>query len=289
MTATHPTPSNILPIVGKPNISYVHVSPEIAERWLRKNGVNRNIRLAKVNKYARDMTEGRWTLDASMICFDSDGILLNGQHRLTAIVKSGVTVLFAIARNMPNESIRNMDSGAARTAADMLGMSGEKNASLLGSVLRQMILIDSKRLYQDRNVQDISHGEVEDYLSANPEIRDSIAAAGTCSGAIDATGTALAIAHALIARVNGRQIADRFLTQLARRLNEPEGSAVHAVDTHLREARRARRRIENRNQVFLLLKAWNYYAAGRSVARLQSAPKGGTAFRLPDVARWSRA
>ena len=68
------------------------VSPEMATKWLEKNIVNRRIRDYKVNAYARDMKNGDWRLNGEAIVFNKSGQLVDGQHRLNAIAKSGVTV-----------------------------------------------------------------------------------------------------------------------------------------------------------------------------------------------------
>ncbi|MHB8191597.1 MAG: hypothetical protein ACYDHP_14515 [Ferrimicrobium sp.] len=81
MTNTEPI-MNITTLPLESGISYVRVTPDIAERWLNNNKNNRRIHEAKIKQYAEDMRQGRWTYGADMICFGTDGTLLNGQHRL---------------------------------------------------------------------------------------------------------------------------------------------------------------------------------------------------------------
>lgn len=281
-----PGDDNVSPLVAKPTHSYVNVTPDMARRWLLRNSANRNLRAAKINQYARDMEAGRWTLSNDDICFAPDGTLLNGQHRLNAVIKSGRTVLMGIKRNVPPAARQNMDSGASRTPADVLRFAGEAHASLLGSALKQAILIETGRIYQDTNTHAVSRGEQVEFLAAHPELRGSVALVGRIKQNIDAPPTALAIAHWLITLTNGSDLADLYINQLAKRVGEPEGSAVHAVDSRLREVRRNRNSYSTRYFVYLLIKGWNYYAAGKAVTKLQMAPKGE--FRLPTVARWSR-
>lgn len=277
-----------LTLAGKPTHSYVQVTPDMAARWLRSNGINRNLRMAKVNQYARDMAEGRWTLSNDDVCFDTDGVLLNGQHRLTAVVRSGQTVLLGIKRNVPRSAMPNIDTGASRTASDVLRLEGESNGALLGAVVKQAILVDSGRIYQDTKAQGVSHGEILEWLETHPAIRDSVRTTLRVMGHLDAPPSALAVTHYLIRRVNGDDLATYYLTQLARRVGEPEGSAVHAVDSRLRENRRHRGHYPTRNFVYLLVKGWNAYAQDRRVHTLQLAPKPGIVLRIPPVAKWAR-
>jgi hypothetical protein len=97
----------------------VHVTPEVAERFLEKNHSNRKVRESVVDTYAKDMTEGRWEQTHQGIAFDSDGNLMDGQHRLMAIVKSGVSLEMIVAHNV--ESRVNIDNHAKRNLTDTTG------------------------------------------------------------------------------------------------------------------------------------------------------------------------
>ncbi len=83
-----------LPFGPKVAVSIVAVTPDTARRWLQRNGINRPLRDYRINLYASEMVAGRWTVDASAICFDSQDRLLNGQHRLHAVVRSNRTIHF---------------------------------------------------------------------------------------------------------------------------------------------------------------------------------------------------
>src|SRR5437870_5147015 len=83
-------------------IREMEVGPELATRWLEGNVHNRKLREDVVARYARDMKAGRWLLTHEPIAFNKNGdTLVDGQHRLWAVVESGATVapvLTVIAR-----------------------------------------------------------------------------------------------------------------------------------------------------------------------------------------------
>lgn len=281
------TAQKVVPMAPKPTVSHVAVTPEQAARWLGGNQVNRTLRASKVNQYARDMVAGRWTLSNDAICFAPDGRLLNGQHRLSAVVKAGVSVLMLIARNMPPESMTTMDSGTARTASDALHFAGESNTNVLAAAAKQAILYSDGRIYKDNKVQAVSHSEIIDFVDLNPSLRHSAHIAQTIGRKVDAPPSPLATAHWIISGRVGTALADHYITQLATRANEPDGSAVLAVDSRLREVRRNRTKFPSRAFIYLLIKGWNYYAADKRVASLAMSPKGE--FRIPEPAAWQRA
>lgn len=74
------------------------VTPMKAARWLKRNIANRRVSPKVVRNYAGDMSRGEWLLNGEAIKFDRDGNLLDGQHRLGAIVHNGKSVRLATGR-----------------------------------------------------------------------------------------------------------------------------------------------------------------------------------------------
>lgn len=92
------------------------VTPELAREWLDHNTNNRTLRRDTVTRYANDMSAGNWSLVGDSICFDESGNLINGQHRLNAVIQSDTTQLFNIMTGLAHN--KNMDRGLGRTVAD---------------------------------------------------------------------------------------------------------------------------------------------------------------------------
>lgn len=100
-----------------------NITPEIAKNYLAMNcDNNRRIQQRRVDVYAEMMKAGEWKLNGEGIHFDSNGHLLNGQHRLSAIVKSGVTVQMLVVKNAEGP----FDRGQTRSTSQALGMAGLK-------------------------------------------------------------------------------------------------------------------------------------------------------------------
>lgn len=59
-----------------------------AADYLQYNTNNRPIRQSHVDHLADEMLSGRWKFNGESIIFDDQGVLRNGQHRLTAILKA---------------------------------------------------------------------------------------------------------------------------------------------------------------------------------------------------------
>ena len=96
------------------------VTPDAARRLLDGNTGNRRLRRATVARYAATMAAGNWLPSTEAIVIGTSGRLLNGQHRLSAIIESGVTVELLIIAGVPDETFKVIDRGVPRSASDAL-------------------------------------------------------------------------------------------------------------------------------------------------------------------------
>lgn len=151
------------------------VTPEMAEEWLDANTENRTLRSHQVDSLARDMTAGAWQITGDPVKFDTRGILIDGQHRLWAIVQSGKTVPLFVIRNLPTEVRTVIDTGAKRSAGDVLTFEGFKSTSKLASTVRITLarqdgyysrVDDRRRSPSYTNSEIASFAETHQYLGA---------------------------------------------------------------------------------------------------------------------------
>lgn len=117
----------------------VKITPEKARQMLENNSGNRKLYQKTVDGYARDMIAGRWQLTHQCIAVDEFGNLIDGQHRLTAIVQSGVPVMMYLAKYMEKTTALNrmIDRSRPRNAVDILHCQSktQESARCLLSVL----------------------------------------------------------------------------------------------------------------------------------------------------------
>lgn len=112
------------------------VTPAIAAEWLMHNGSNRRLDERRVKVYENIIREGLWKVNGDAIRFDMEGNLIDGQHRLQAIVKSGQSVQTFVIRGLEKESFATIDNGKSRTAADVFYINGVKNSTIIPGILK---------------------------------------------------------------------------------------------------------------------------------------------------------
>jgi len=112
------------------------VTPDIANRYLLANSKNRNVKKSTVIRYAKDMKEGRWKEDTGeCIKISKTGALLDGQHRLLAIIMSETTVILDFIFELEDSVFDVIDTGSSRTASDVFKIDGVKNANIIPSMI----------------------------------------------------------------------------------------------------------------------------------------------------------
>jgi hypothetical protein len=105
------------------------VTPEIAASWLTRNHPeNRPVSARYVARVVWDLQRGNWDLTHESIAFDQDDRLIDGQHRLSAVVKSGASVPMRVSFNVRVGYGANINGGRSRSAADMLRRSPRETA-----------------------------------------------------------------------------------------------------------------------------------------------------------------
>jgi len=115
----------LAPSGPEPAVTRELITPAIAMDWLdNANTSNRSVSEAHVQRLARDMASGEWKLTHEGIAFDPSGILIDGQHRLWAVVLSETPVEMHVWRNVTRDALMAIDCGKARTLRDMLWLSG---------------------------------------------------------------------------------------------------------------------------------------------------------------------
>ena len=103
-------------------VESVVITPDVARQMLERNTGNRNIRPAHVKSLAGAMSRGEWEVSHQGIAFGDDGKLVDGQHRLAAVIASGVSIKTVVFYGLSGSSFAVMDQGKPRSVADIFGV-----------------------------------------------------------------------------------------------------------------------------------------------------------------------
>ena len=154
-------------------VESVLLTPHDAEKLLtRSYGTKqRSIRADRVARLVRAITTGQWQVTHQAIAIDPDGVVIDGQHRLTAIAASGMDVEVMLARDVDPKTFSVLDTGATQSPADVLKISGFTNTNQLAAAARYLLAYDdvvgstdsltaAGRAFTTQDIVDLAESEI---------------------------------------------------------------------------------------------------------------------------------
>jgi hypothetical protein len=249
---------------------FIDISPELAAELVKpeRNYCNRSVKESVVKAYARDMAAGRWRVNGEGIQIDVDGGLLNGQHRMLAIIMSGKTIKMLVVSGLPRNTRATMDAGRKRTNTDNFTMDGVKNAKAVAAISRRAVLWERG----DRRFRDIvTFVEAEEMLAKHPEIHRSAEIAERVHRSFKLIPTsALGTGHFLMHQTAPDE-TPWFFGAIEKGTDLSEGSPVLTLRERVRRDRDDGIRVGDVRALAYLVRAWNAHRRGKTLARIQHA------------------
>lgn len=283
--AANPT---VIPTVASATVQKVDAN--LAEQWLSLNTANRKLSDKIVAKYAALMKDGQWHYDGSPIRFDVKGELIDGQHRLWAIIESGTTQEFLVLTGLRTEAFATIDTGKARNFADILSIAHPElgqftsHASVTKLIYQWERGARGSQLLANRS-EVISPEVLLEYLEANQEaiIEANLVGRRISQRVPIVTGSVGALTYWVLSDIDEDDCED-FLDKLISGAGLAEGNPILALRNFFyRSASVKNQRVPADVQIAVIIKAWNAYRQGREVRVMAFKPGGSTpeAFPIP--------
>lgn len=244
------------------------ITPEMAKVMLTKNGTNRKLRRRIVAEYAKDMKSGRWLGNTGEgIKFGDNNELLDGQHRLNAIMAAGVGVKMLVVTGLSTPDVFGViDSGLKRSSGDALYTMGIKNASIVSSIIKawNSLKVGSGRTNASGEIQSLTNSQVVELYYDRQKFWQEIAreSVNYYSKIYKAVSpTFIGAIWAYFYDINKTQ-ADKFMENLCEGFGE-QGCPTKTLRDRLINEATQQRGIKTRVKYGLAVKAWNMYCEGR--------------------------
>lgn len=260
--------TNLMKSHPEKSIVKVFIDPAKAKELLQKNTRNRKIKDRVVKEYATEMKEGRWLEDTfELIMIAEDGRVLNGQHRLLAVIKSGVTIPFHVAYNVSDGIFPVLDTGKTRGANDVFHIEGIKNDNLIPAVIRQYLVFKDHVGGKSFKISNLS---LLDIYEQDPEFWQMVGRkTGVWYGnfAKILPPSTIGGLYALFQELDENN-ADEFFTQLTTGVNV-SNNIILLLRTRLIQDRMSPRRVSITVKQALIIKAWNVFRGSRPLKQLK--------------------
>ncbi len=135
------------------------ITPAIAKAWVTDPAVNtgnRTLRPDHVKFLAKEITEDRWEVTHNGVAFSKSGRLLDGQHRLHAIILANKAVDMFVARGLDENAFKVMDCGLKRANHDRIHLVNDYTQN-------HLVCVAIRNYLSETSIHGaISVGEIED-------------------------------------------------------------------------------------------------------------------------------
>lgn len=268
-------------------------------------GTNRKFSPVIVNKYAFEMLAGRWRFSHQGFAFtgliaDKTAVGKDGEQRLRALIQActkgatrgGVTYDpdpdFAfdvmVTEGLDEKAWLAMDQGKSRKPGDFLTSEGEINSNALSSLINLASAYDREPMgvpfVRERWASMLSPGERQEYLDANPDLREALYEGSRLGKRMTVSAAAAGYFLALKAGVAKDRIDD-FMDLMHSGAGMDQGNPALALREMLANARGTRRIYSREEQLALFIKAFNKWNAGEKIKRqLSFKIKSSTSTRM---------
>lgn len=191
---------------------WIKVTPIIAKSLLRYNIRNyRSLKHPVVEKYANEMKSGKWIMNGEPIVISKDGLVRNGQHRLEAVVASGVSVVMYVIFDA--DPCETYDLHSKRTCVQILKAMGYPICNLGPSTAR--IIFTGKAAMCEHGDMEVCNYVVDHYEA----MKKAVKIVKTKIGKVKTVGNIAACAAVVYCMLRTGEMSESELTDFFRVMN----------------------------------------------------------------------
>lgn len=117
------------------------ISPAVAISYLNRSAKNRRLSEKKVQDYAKMMLDDEWRLNGEPIIIGKSGNLIDGQHRLKAVIYAGKRIEMLVVEGVDDDTFDTIDSGKSRSLGDVFSTHEIQNSQLVSSIVKKFSLM----------------------------------------------------------------------------------------------------------------------------------------------------
>lgn len=259
------------------------ITPEDAAMLLQTNVNNRKLSRRRVEMYANDIKRGMWKLTGDTIKLaknpkTGEVRLIDGQHRLHAIVSAGMPMQTVVATGLNEDAFSVIDRGKTRTYNDVLGMSNIKNSNTVASVLRPIIAIEAGLNPYGNGMELVTPEDVVQYAQENDEmVQWAVNRSFKMRERVSGSGTAWAMFMYLLAQRHGIKMAEAFtesvLSGVGYREGDPRAALRNWVLRNFQKYKGTSRGAYD--MCAMMIRAYNYTVEGTKIVQMRSADNSG--------------
>lgn len=262
------------------------ITPDIAQNYLLANKTNRRINEKSLASLTQDMANGYWKLTGEAIKFDTENNLIDGQHRLLAIQRTGVSVPLLVIRGVETDTQLVMDTGSRRTGANALEIMGAMKETTLRAAIATIGVTDDmgKLNLSNSLIQPVTHSQIIDWVSSH-DLDNALRWGARVHRVLRGSKSSICYAYYKIAQVSETS-AQHFFDDIADLSTSGAGDPKHTLVNKINKNRDYFRGSGYRAKyIFHFLRAWEASYLGQDLRMLRDTV-GKKPMAMPDLSRY---
>lgn len=243
--------------------------------------------MSKANyaKILEAMSSGEWELNGEAIKIARTGRILDGQHRLMVAAENDFTFQTLVVYGLEDDVQDTMDTGKARSVADVLAIAGYANSVSLASIVTGIIrkeryglraaVYDGSSSYQVTARQTLNRVEQEPSLTELPNLAYQMRKSGL-------NGKLSGILYYTFSDID-QEDADYFFTKLETGESLERNDPILVLRELLLNLKSSvKGQVKTGYVAAVTIKAWNKFRSGEQISQLKFRPGGANPEHFPE-------
>jgi len=265
----------------KANLSVRTITPEDATKLLEHNRVNRPLRQGHVDRISRLIQDGAWRFNGDTIKIADTGDVLDGQHRLWAVIDANCSIETIVVQGIAKEAFSTIDTiRQSRTGADVLALKGiSRYRTVMSSGLAWLLRFNRSVIVEWKLPKNkIENSDIEGMAEENP---DFVKAVGRVMCLRGLTNPSIFSFLYFVISNRNYELAERMINTL----ENPEGVAISDPFYRLRSYLTSdhHKRKDPLMTIALTIKAINFANEGKKIQTLSWRAQGKNAEPYPTI------
>jgi hypothetical protein len=265
------TPGSILAPTEPAGVKMT-VTPALAKAWLENNTRNRPLNKRDIEAYARDMSAGKWQYTAEAIKLSPEGVLLDGQNRLHAIIKSGVPIVTLVVFDVDPAAQEAMDTCRRRSAYDTLVLDGGYRNIFRLTAAAKLVLARINNRPMGKGYW--TNSEVQDVVQANPDLATVINKFASANLHWGCAPRFADYSSWLFWRIDSAA-ATEFIEAMSTGAELSSGDPRLTLRRRFADSRGTNLKLNAPSSVSLIVRTWNAWRKGEQMDRILTASRSG--------------
>jgi hypothetical protein len=247
------------------------IGPEDAAKLLTLNKDNRKINKGHIDFLVREIQLGNFKETGDTIKISSTGRLLDGQHRLNAIIKSGKTVPISFAEGLDDDTFTVIDTGKNRTGADILSLQNNKHPNEMSATIRLIVALENGKTSSSKIK--LSNTEILKVSEKNPGLSEIVELVCTENRKFKMMPvSSIAALYYLFSKKNHSQCED-FFNKYYTGLDISSSHPVYQLRDKLIRDSTNKSKLSVMYKVAFTIVAWNHFVKDKTVKKLDFDPE----------------